>query len=248
MDGDWQVWCNSWHWRWSISSSCHWRATSASCSLSWSARTWSSSWWAYDRLASSCWTFNICCCATCCWASKSVTTLPFVPALHPMHHHSALLFLLQSWFCADELCIELPMLSISKDIRICSWSRHWNLCLCIMPLPTIGTDPLAQHQWLKTWLMCLPCPLNLMVFNNISEKTWIKANWYCESENLNDCWSHVQHQLQHSQDPNKESHMAQPLDATQAKYLNYLKFMVGKFRHLFPWPILLWWIGHEKMQ
>jgi len=25
----------------------------------------------------------------------------------------------------------------------------------------------------KMWLMCSPCPLNLMVFNNISGKTWI---------------------------------------------------------------------------
>jgi len=39
--------------------------------------------------------------------------------------------------------------------------------------------------------------------------------------------------------PKEESHMAQPLDVTQAKYLNYLnylnysKLVAGKFRDLF---------------
>ena len=38
-----------------------------------------------------------------------------------------------------KLCIELPILIISNNIGICSRSRHWNLCLSIMPLPTVSS-------------------------------------------------------------------------------------------------------------
>jgi len=64
-------------------------------------------------------------------------------------------------------------------------------------------------------------------------------------------FSHVRQVINYStamwlRHPKRESHMAQPLDPTlvnyskYANYSNYSKFAAGKFRHLFPWPVLLW--------